>query len=339
MSDRVLVTGVSGFLGGHTALELLKRGYTVRGSVRDSTRADAVRTSLAAAGAETSRLEVCVLDLLDDEGWQEAIRGCRYLVHVASPFVLKMPKDEQDLIRPAVEGTRRAIQAALSAGVQRVALTSSLAAIDGGHATYDRALSVDDWTKLDGPRVNAYARSKTLAEREAWSLMDRAGARDRLAVINPGTLLGPLLDDDPGTSVGILRQVLKGEMPMLPNLILPFVDVRDVAESHAAVLTAPGAGGRRHILTNRAQSLSEIAAILRSNLPEDSSRVPRIRMPDWAAHLLSFFDSSLRDSRAYLGVRRLYDSSTGNALLQRCPRPIADSVVVTARSLLERGLA
>jgi nucleoside-diphosphate-sugar epimerase len=337
-AGKVLVTGISGFLAGHVALTLLARGYSVRGSVRSIAIATQVRAWLVEAGADIDRVEFCVLDLLKDQGWHEAASGCRYLQHIASPFVLTMPKNEDDLIRPALEGTRRAINAALETGHERLVVTSSVAAIDGGHADYSRSLGTADWSNLDGPHITAYTKSKTLAEKAAWSLADRASARERLAVINPGTLLGPLLSSDAGTSAGVIQRMLKGEMPMVPDLILPYVDVRDVAEAHVAAMTSSAASGNRHIVTNAALPLMDIGEILRTRLPGQSAKVPKRRMPAWMATLFALFDASLRDGKTYLGVRRRYDTSSGAALLGRPLRPTAGAVEATARSLLERRL-
>ena len=210
MKEKVLVTGVSGFLAGHVALELLNRGYSVRGSLRNLARADSVSAMLDKPGRDSGRLDFCQLDLLCDDGWADAVQGCRYVVHIASPFVLTMPKESDEILRPALDGTRRMILAALDAGVERIVLTSSVAAIDNGHRRYDHVLGPDDWTDPDGPHVTAYTRSKTLAEREAWAIAEQKGDRNVLAVINPGTIIGPLLDDDPGTSGAIIQRLLRG---------------------------------------------------------------------------------------------------------------------------------
>lgn len=338
MIDKVLVTGVSGFLGAHVALELLRQGYAVRGSVRNMAKSNWVSESLAAAGADVTRFEVCTLDLLKDDGWSDALAGCRYLLHVASPFVLTMPKDESVLLRPAVEGTSRAVQAALDGGVERIVLTSSVAAIDGGRRHYDRPLGPADWTDVNGPNVTAYTKSKTLAEHKAWAMMGRAARPEALAVINPGTIIGPLLNRDPGASVVIIQRMMRGHMPMLPDLVLPWVDVRDVAAAHVAAMTSPLAAGRRTIVTNAALSLDALADLLRSRLGPEAARVPTRRMPAWMASLMTLFDRSLRDGKAYLGIRREYDASGGPMLLGRPLRTTDDAVETTARSLLAMGL-
>lgn len=337
---RVLITGISGFLGGHVALAALRQGYAVRGSLRDLAQADRVRATLRAAGVDITRLEFCALDLLKDDGWTEAASGCQFLLHVASPFALSLPKDEQTLIGPAVEGTRRAIRAALAAGHERIVLTSSVAAIDGGHENYDRELTTTDWTNVEGASVNAYGKSKTLAEQAAWALVEAETKREKLVVINPGTMLGPLLDDDPGTSVAVIQRLLTGKMPMIPNLILPYVDVRDVADAHVAALTAPNAAGRRHIVTNPCEPLPEVAHILRDGLPEaQTQRIPKRQLASWMASVLGLFDKSLRDNKAYLGVTRRYDGSSGLDLLARPLRRTSEAILASAQSLLERRLA
>lgn len=337
--QRVLITGISGFLGGHVALALLKQGYALRGSLRDPNRAEQVRARLREAGADVSRLDFRTLDLLDDRGWAEAADGCDYLQHIASPFVLAMPKDENTLIRPAVEGTRRAIRAALAAGHKRIVLTSSVAAIDGGHRSYDRPFATQDWTQVNGPHVNAYSKAKTLAEQAAWALVEAEGAREKLAVINPGTMLGPLLDNDPGTSVVVIQRLLRGEMPMIPNLVLPYVDARDVADAQIAAMIAPDAGGHRHIVTNPSLPLGEIAEMLRDGLPERAAKIPTRLLPSWMAAIVALFDKSLRDNRAWLGVVRRYDGSSGAGLLRHPLRSTNDALLASARALMERGLA
>lgn len=338
MVDRVLVTGVSGYLGGHIALQLLEDGYAVRGSVRDRAKGLRVQEAMAAAGADLSRLELVELDLLSDRGWREAAEGCRYIQHVASPFVLLMPKDKNDLIRPAVEGMRRAFTAALDAGHERLVMTSSLAAIDCGHRNYDRTFTEADWTDLSGPLVNAYAESKTRAEREAWTLVESQGKRDRLVTINPAALLGPLLDDDPGTTGGIIARLLGGGMPMVPDIILEYVDVRDVAAAHIAAMTAPDAGGKRFILSEESLSLMEISDILREAFPSFGRKLPRRQMPSWMARLFSLFDASLKDSQPFMGIRKRTDASRGIGLVGRRLNPARNTVIATARSLIERRL-
>ncbi len=337
MSDRVLLTGISGFLGGHTALALLQSGYTVRGSLRNLARADSVRATLARAGADVSRLEFVALDLMSDQGWDEAMDDVRYLQHTASPFVLKMPEDRNELIGPAVSGTERALNAALRADVERIVLTSSMAAIAYGHdKVKDPVFSAKDWTNLNGRSVNAYIESKTRAERRAWEIMDKAGRHNDLATINPGGIFGPLLDEDPGTSAILVKRLLDGSVPAAPRIPITAIDVRDVAAAHVAAMTAPDGGGQRFPMGESVLYFIEAARLLRQHFP--NKPVPRLEMPDWAVRLYGLFDSDVRSNLGELGYAKRLDSSPTITLLGRPLIPAKDAILATAQSLVRYGL-
>ena len=339
MSDTVLLTGVSGFLGGHVALALLAAGYTVRGSLRNPGRVDHVRTTLAAAGGDVARLEFVALDLTKDDGWEAAAQGCRYLAHTASPFVIRQPADKMELIRPAVEGTARALNAALKAKVERVVLTSSIAAIAYGHErTRTAPYTARDWSDLDGPGGGAYTDSKTLAERRAWEIMKAAGREIDLVAINPGMILGPLLDEDPGTSALTVLRLLNGTVPAAPRIAFPIVDARDAAAAHVAALTSPSAGGRRFPIGDDCLSLKQLADVLRRRFPDRARKLPRFEMPDWAARLYALFDHDLRGNLGEFGVTRRIDSSDAVRLLGRPLIPAEEALVATAESLIAFGL-
>jgi dihydroflavonol-4-reductase len=339
VADLVVLTGISGFLGGHVGLELLKQGFAVRGSVRDLSRADKVRATLRANGADTAQLEFVALDLTSDAGWTEAMRGARYLQHTASPFVTRMPKDPNELIVPAVDGTRRALTAALAANVERIVLTSSMAATSYGHDPGRTApFTGADWTDLNGRGVNAYIESKTRAEKEAWTIMDTAGRHDDFAVINPNAILGPLLDEDPGTSAALIARLMDGSIPAAARLYFPVIDVRDVAAAHVKAMTAPDAGGHRYAMGARTLSFLEFANIVRDALPEFAKKVPSREVPDWVVRLFSFIDADMRGNVGELGVIRRTDSSDVEKLLGRPLIPAEDAVIATARTLVEKGV-
>lgn len=338
MPDRVLLTGVSGFLGSHVTLALLDAGYAVRGSVRDLRRAEGVRAALAQAGADTSRLEIVSLDLLSDAGWTEAAAGCRYVQHVASPLPVRQPKDRSTLIRPAVEGTERALHAANAAGAERVVLTSSIAAIMYGHAGRATPYTEADWTELGGPGVSAYIESKTRAERAAWALMAAAGRREALAVINPSIILGPLLESDPGASVMLVLTLLKGWIPAAPRMHFGLVDVRDVAAMHVAAMTAPEAGGRRFIATSGTRRFFEIGDVLRRGLPQFRRRLPHFELPDWFVRGLALLHPELRENAGEIGHRREADNAPARALLGRDFITPEAAILSSAESLIAQKL-
>lgn len=335
MFHRVLLTGISGFLGGHIGLELLNAGYTVRGSVRNLSKADKVRATLSAAGADVSRLEFVVLDLLDDTGWAASTAECRYLIHSASPFVLRTPADEMELIRPAVSGTRRAIMAAVAANIERVVLTSSIAAIQYGHPGVEQVLTEADWTSPSSPHTSAYARSKTLAEQEAWALMTAAGRRQDLAVINPGAILGPLLDEDIGTSAMLIQRLLDGRLPGVPRIALSVVDVRDVAALHVKALTDPAAGGQRCIAVAETLSMRDIGQLLAPAFP--GRRVPRWEVPDWLIRIVGMFDRDIGDNLPELGVVRRFQSNRAASLIGRPLIAAGPAAIATGQSLERWG--
>ncbi len=342
MADTVLLTGISGFLGGHVAVALLDAGYRVRGSLRNLDRADAVRANLSratASGMADDQLEFVELDLMNDRGWDEAAAGCRYLQHIASPFPVAMPDDKEELIRPAVQGTRRALQAALRAGVERVVLTSSAAAVVYGHPP-DRTepFTEADWSGTEGLDVTHYSESKTRAELEAWSIMEGAGRREDLATINPQVILGPLIDDDAGASVGLVRRLLDGSVPAAPRFYIGVVDVRDIAALHRAAMEAPDAGGHRYLATAGLISLIGAARTLRPAFPDYAAKLPRFQLPDWVVRTFAFLDKETCGNVASLGVRRVLDTTPAQALLGRPFITPNLALLATARSLIERGL-
>ncbi len=336
----VLVTGVTGFVGGHVALQLLNAGYRVRGSLRSPGRADKVRKELEAAGAVTNALEFVTLDLLDDAGWAEAMSGVYAVMHVASPFVIEMPEDPDELIRPAVEGTERVLKAALGADVKRIVLTSSIAAIAYGDDPERKVPFTDaDWTRLDTAiPITTYIRSKTLAEHRAWDIMKAAGRENDLVCINPTNIYGPLLGDDIGTSGLIIRRLLNGSLPAAPRIHLLSVDVRDVAALHLAALETDVAGGQRFLVSARALSLPEMARLLRRNFPDQARRAPRLTLPNWVTRLYALFDQDLRDNIGELGRPKRVHGARAEILLGHKLIDAETAFLAMAKTMIDRDL-
>jgi dihydroflavonol-4-reductase len=331
----VLVTGGTGFLGSWCIAQLLVHDWEVRTTVRDLKRDRAVRETIAAAGVDAgSRLHVLAADLMSDAGWADAVAGCRYVLHVASPFPPEQPRDPQELIVPARDGALRVLRAALVAGVERIVLTSSVAAVRGGRASSATSPYTEaDWTDGNDPSRTPYVRSKTLAERAAWDLVQEGGATERLATITPGAIIGPSLNQDHSYSLQVIKRLLAG-MPALPRLGFPFVDVRDVADLHIRAMSEPAAGGERFIATDRWLWTADVAAILRERLGDAASKVPTRVAPDFLIRLMARFDGSLRSVVGDLGKQSWISSDKARTTLGWTTRPVESSIEDTGRSLL-----
>lgn len=319
----VLVTGGSGFVGTYCIRQLLEQGYQVRATVRSADR------------PVPASVEPVVADLASENGWQEAVKGCEYVLHVASPFPAGVPKHEDDLIVPAREGTLRVLRAARDSGtVKRVVVTSSFAAIGYGHpARPSHVFSETDWTdpKAD---VSAYVKSKTLAERAAWDFIKREGGGLELAVVNPVAVLGPVFSADYASSIGLVKRMLNGGMPGCPPLWFGVVDVRDVADLHLRAMTNPNANGERFLCAAEFLSVYEMAVILKKGLPpQASAKVPTRKLPAWLVRAGALFNKDARQVVPELGKVKQATNAKARNLLGWQPRSAADAILATALSL------
>jgi dihydroflavonol-4-reductase len=332
----VLVTGGTGFLGGWCIAELLRRGHDVRTTVRDVAREPAVRATVERAGVDAGdRLSVVAADLLNDDGWMDAVAGCSHVLHVASPFPPEQPKDPDELIVPAREGALRVIEASLAAGVERIVMTSSVAAVRHGRpASADRPYTEEDWTDGNDTRRTPYVRSKALAERAAWDHVRAARAEGRLATVEPGAIIGPVLNNDHSFSLQAVQRLLDGSMPAIPRLGFTFVDVRDVADLHIRAMTDPAAGGERFLAVDEFLWVADVAAILRKRLGDRAAKVPTRNAPNFLVRALSVFDSSLRSIVGDLGKAAYYSNAKARERLGWQPRSVEDSIADTGESLL-----
>lgn len=334
--ETVLVTGGSGYIGGWCVASLLQQGYVVRTTVRDLAKEAAVRASLTKITDPGNRLSFHAANLMDDAGWDAATQGCDYVLHVASPLGVSEPKDADELIVPAREGAKRAVSAAIKAGVKRVVLTSSVAATSKGSAgswTSDETV----WTDPSQPRVSAYYQSKTIAERAAWDLINASDGKTTLATVNPSLVLGPVTSDDFSASVQVVERLLSGRVPGIPRLGFNIVDVRDVASLHVLAMTDPKAAGERFIAAGQYAWMGEIAEMLRAGLGDAAAKVPTRKVPDFVIRLAALFDKDLGSVAPSLGHRHDNSSEKAQRMLGWKPRPLEDTVLDCARSLIAVG--
>ena len=339
--SKVLVTGGSGFIGSHCILQLLEAGHDVRTTVRNLSREGEVRSMVAHGGwsGPADRLSFAAADLEKDAGWPEAVAGCDYVLHVASPFPAAVPKDENALIVPAREGALRLLRAARDAGVKRVVLTSSFAAVGYGHPQQTAPFTEADWTVIDGDDTTAYAKSKTLAERAAWDFVAAEGGAMELATVNPVGVFGPVLGADYSTSILLTKRLLDGDVPGCPNLMFGGVDVRDVADLHLKAMTDPAAKGERFLaVSGDFVSMFEMAQMLKKRMGAAGARVPTRTLPNWAVRLFALFDPAVKVIAAELGKVKNATSAKAERVLGWSPRSLEDSLAATGESLLAFGL-
>lgn len=338
---RVLVTGASGYIGGHCVVDLLMHGYRVRGTVRSAAKRAAVERLARSVPGANERLEVVEVDLTKDAGWAEAVRGCQFVHHVASPFPSTVPQDESEVVGPAVDGTKRVLAAAAATHgeVRRVVLTSSVAAVAFGHPAGGAVTYTEnDWSVVEN--CDPYQKSKTLAERSAWQLVASLPAQDRfeLAVINPGFVLGPLLDADVQTSSELVKRLMLRELPGCPDLGFAVVDVRDVASAHRLAMEIPAAAGRRFICAGEHYWVRDIAAILAAEFQRYGYRVPTRRLPYWLLWIAGRFDRTIRMTLDYIGRKELVSHDLAANLLGWSPRPLTETLVDMGHSLIQHGV-
>ena len=329
---KVLVTGISGYIGQHVALELLEKGFAVKGSVRDLARKEEVLSGIKTVIDPKENLEFTKLDLLEDEGWADALEDCDYLLHVASPFITSEPKDENILIKPALEGTLRALKAAKAANVKKVVLTSSIVAMLGD-ADKDIDVNQSSWTNVQAPKVTAYLKSKTLAEQAAWDFIEnQKGQKMEMVTIHPGPVYGPSLNGNlTGESMRLFKDMLTGNVPMLPDSGMNISDVRDVAKIHVAAIENEEANGKRFLVaTEETHTFLEIAKMLKSN---GYKKVNDKKAPAWLMRLMANFSRDMKGMKPYIG--RIYngDISATKEIFNYKPTALKNTILDTAKAI------
>ena len=340
-TETVLVTGGSGFIGSFCVLQLLQQGYTVRTTVRNPKREEDVRAMLTVGGIEPgNKLTFVIADLTKDEGWSEATKGCDYVLHVASPFPIRQPKNENDVIIPAREGTLRVLKSAKDSGtVKRVVITSSFAAIGYGHGDSTGPFNEEYWSDVESNNISAYAKSKTLAEQSAWDFIKNEGGSLELSVVNPVGVMGPLLGPDYSTSIELLKQLMAGIVPRAPKIYFNFVDVRDVADLHIKAMKDPKAKGERFLATaGDSLSVLDLSNILQKHFKGELNKLPKKEMPNFLVKIVALFRPDLKELTPNLGVIRRATNEKAREKLNWEPRSADEAIIATAESLLKMNL-
>jgi nucleoside-diphosphate-sugar epimerase len=338
--ETVLVTGGTGFIGAHCIIQLLQQGYNVRTTVRSLSREGEVRNMLKVGGADAAApIAFHQADLMNDAGWSEAAAGADYVLHVASPFPPSVPKDENELIIPARDGALRVLKASRDAGVKRVVLTSSFAAIGYGQKPQRTPFDETNWTDPNGDDVRPYVKSKTIAEKAAWDWVAKEGGALELSVVNPVGVFGPVLGPDYSTSILLVQRLMDGAMPGCPRLYFGVVDVRDVADLHIRAMTNPAAKGERFLaLSGDFMSILDIAKTLRARLGDAAKRVPKRQIPDFVVRLAAMRDPAVAQIIPELGKYKNGTNAKAVRMLGWQPRSPENAVVATAESLVQLGL-
>lgn len=338
MSKTVLVTGGTGFIGGWTIVELLKRGYSVRTTVRSLDKASAVRTRISVEVDPGDRLSFAAADLTSDAGWDAAVTGCDYVLHVAAPVGVDAPRDPNELIVPTRDGALRVLGAACRAKVQRVVLTSAVEACRPPMTSPDGVTDESRWTDTNDPKLGPYRLAKTLAEQAAWDFMASQSGSTTLTTILPSAVLGPVLGGAENLhSVELAKRMLSGSLPRFPHLGFCVVDVRDVVDLHIRAMTAPEAAGQRFIAASDWVWMADVASVLRSELGASAKKVPTQGMPDFVLRIVAMFDRPLRFTTPLLGRKHVFSSAKAQAVLGWKPRPAATTIVDAARSAIVIG--
>lgn len=332
-----MVTGGSGFVALHCIQQLLNQGYKVRTSVRSLKKTESIYEALKNGGIQDfNRLEFIEADLMQDKNWDKAVEACDYILHVASPITLQIPKDENEMIQPAVEGTLRILKAARDAGVKRVVMTSNFGAVGYSHRDFDRPITEESWTDPNEKGLSAYNKSKVLAEKAAWHFIETQGGTLELSVINPVGVFGPALDTRLSSGYALIEQIINGRMKAIPNMTLTIVDVRDLADLHIRAMISSKANGERFLaLSEGVTSLPEMAQFFKENLGEAGKQISTKRLPNWLVRFAALFNRQAKNLVPQLGRYRVTSNEKAKRLLDWKPRSKEEALLSAAKRLLE----
>ena len=334
--ETVLVTGGTGFIGLHCLQQLLDKGYKVRTTIRSESRKQEVMEAMKKHSSNCKNLEFFIADLLNDDGWKEAVEGSKYVLHVASPFFLGEPENEDVFIKPAVEGTLRVLKACADSDVQKVVLTSSFAAVGYGHSREKEVYTEEDWSSVDG-EISPYAKSKTLAEKAAWEFVENLeeSKKFELTVINPVAVTGPMLTSDIGSSNDFLLKLISGSMPACPKIHMGYIDVRDVAKAHIFSMTEEKTNGERIIVSENEMFFAEVGKTLNE---AGFKKSPTKEMPNFLVKIMSLFVGELKTLLSALNRKGDIDKTKAKSFFNWDYISTEQSVTETAQQLQDMGL-
>lgn len=335
----VLVTGGSGFVALHVIQQLLSRGYKVRATLRSLKKKYKVREALKIGNINSlDKLQFAETDLSSDDNWNEAMKGCEYVLHIASPIHLQIPKDENEMIRPAVDGTIRVLRAAKGAGVKRVVMTSNFGAVGYSHTDTSKLITEESWTNPNEKGLSAYNKSKVMAEKAAWDFIKSEGGTMELTVINPVGIFGAALDKKLSSGYELLKKIIDGTMKAIPNMTISIVDVSDLADLHIRAMTNPKAAGQRFLaLSGGVMTLPQIAGFLKSKLGKKGKNISTVRMPDWFVHIAALFSPIAKNIVPQLGKYRDASNEKAKTILGWQPRSNEEALLAAAETLFKFG--
>ncbi|TDQ10216.1 SDR family oxidoreductase [Pedobacter metabolipauper] len=339
LNKTVLVTGGSGFVAIHTIVQLLQIGYTVKTTVRSLKSKDKIIAMLKEAGIQDfSNIELVEADLTTDNNWTDAVKDCLYVLHIASPIFLQLPKNEEDMIRPAVDGTLRVLKAAKKAGVKRVVMTSNFGAVGYSHKNKASIITEESWTDPNEKGLSPYNKSKVLAEKTAWDFIAKEGGGMEFATVNPMGIFGPSLGPELSSGFGLLQKVLDGSMKAIPDIRLGIVDVRDVADLHIRAMESPEAKGQRFLaLSGGTMSLLEIVELLKKQIPGVTRRATTTPLPTWLLRIIALFNKQAKSLLPLSGIYRNASNEKAIRILGWKPRSNEDAIIATVESMIKWG--
>ena len=333
--DKVFVSGGSGYIALHCIAKLIKKGYVVTTSIRSIDRKQEIIDSISKIVDCKQKLEFCQLDLLKDDGWDDALKDCKYVLHTASPVSLLLSNNPDDLIKPAVNGLERCLNSAVKNNVKRFVMTSSFSAIGAG--SKEKEIDDTNWTDLNNPHISPYDISKTMAEKFLWEYASKLDKSKNIEVcsINPVIVVGPSLSEDVGVSNTVVKKLLDGTSPMVPRFGLHLVDVKDVADMHLEAMINPKAAGKRFLLCSESLWFKEVSNILRSN---NFNKAPKFTAPNLLVKMLAMFDKELKIVLFYLGFKNKLNSNNAKKILKWKPKKVNQAIIDTAKQFYELGI-